>query len=327
MNSFLNKLTVRGTAAIFVLGTTSAMGVYPDKPIRMVVPYAPGGSTDVTARFISSKMTGLIGQTVVVENKPGAATALGAEYVAKSAPDGYTLLMAAGTTLSTNPHLYKKLRYKVEDFAPISGVSKGGFALEVAKNFPINTVADLVAMAKAKPGEVNYAMTGVGSTPHIAGETIAAVLGIKLNAIAFKGAGPAMNDLIGGHVHMHVDGVSTAIAPFKAGQIKVIATMSDERIQTLPGVPTFKELGYPDLVANTWFGLLAPAGTPTDIINKLSESVRKSVAMPDVVERLRASGDDPIAGTPAEFAAFLKRESDRWGAMIRRLGVLMEEPQ
>jgi len=280
MQDHSNGITRRHTLmALVAAGTpwatsTAGANTYPSKPIRIIVPYAAGGFTDIVSRLVAQKMSIKLGQPVVVENKAGGSTIIGAETVAKSAPDGYTLLMAVTTTISTNPFLFKKLPYKPSDFIPVALTGLTPFVLSAHPSVPANTLAELLALEKANPGTLNLATLGTGSSTHLVGEMFNSLAGVKLNMIPYKGAGPALNDLMAGHVQLFFDGIATSAPMFRAGKLKGIAITGDSRSQAAPQVPTFAESGLPEMQAASWYGLLAPARTPQAIIDLLNQATR-----------------------------------------------------
>lgn len=316
---------VMGMLGAAVLPARAQAQRFPVKPITLVVPYAAGGATDVTARRLAEALSRTIGGSVLVENRPGAATTLAASYVALASKDGYTILMAPGTTTSVNPYLYRNLNYKPEDFAPISLVSRQAFAVSVAADFAPRTVQDLVALAKSRPGGLTYGTTGTGSFTNILGEWMGKTLGIKVVEVPYKGTAPASIDLIGGRLDLNIEGISTAIPLAASGKQRVLTVTADERIPQLSGVPTLKESGYGELVAYTNFGLLAPAGTPETVVNTLHAAVVAAVTAPEFTARLAAGGESAITSTsPAQFAAFLRKEYEHWGHIVKPLNIKVD---
>jgi tripartite-type tricarboxylate transporter receptor subunit TctC len=258
-------------------------------------------------------------QSVVVENRPGASTMIGAEQVAKSPADGYTLLLTAELTLVTLPHLYEKIPYDpLRDFAPITGLVSATQALVANPSLPVKTVNDVVTLAKAKPGELTYGSFGIGSTGHLNMEVFQAMTGTRFNHIPYSGAGPAMNDVVGGHVSLMFAALSIVKGSVDAGKLRMIGVGSDRRSGEFPDVPTISESGVPGFEAKSWFGLVAPAGTPPEIIKKINEDVTKVISDPAFARQyLAAQGLVPITGTPEEFAAFIRAETKRWGKVVK----------
>jgi tripartite-type tricarboxylate transporter receptor subunit TctC len=296
-----------------------ALAQYPVKPVRVIVPYSPGGAVDSFARVLTQQLSEHWNQSVVVENRPGASTMIGAEQVAKSPADGYTLLLTAELTLVTLPHLYEKIPYDpLRDFAPITGLVSATQALVANPSLPVKTVNDVVTLAKAKPGELTYGSFGIGSTGHLNMEVFQAMTGTRFNHIPYSGAGPAMNDVVGGHVSLMFAALSIVKGSVGAGKLRMIGVGSDRRSGEFPDVPTISESGVPGFEAKSWFGLVAPAGTPPEIIKKINEDVTKVISDPAFARQyLAAQGLVPITGTPEEFAAFIRAETKRWGKVVK----------
>lgn len=311
-----------------LLGTAFAQDAqtrnFPDKPIRIVVPYAPGGFTDIVSRLIAQKMTAKLRQAVVVENKSGASTILGAEMVAKAPADGYTLLMAVTTTLSTNPLLFKKLPYKTSDFTPIALTGLTPFVLLAHPSVAAATVKELVALEKSKPGSLNVATLGAGASTQLVAEMFTTVTGVKLTAVPYKGAGPALNDLVAGHVQLYFDGIATGAPHVKSGQLKGIGLTGETRSPAAPSLPTFVELGYPEMVAYSWYGLLAPAGTPAAIIDVLNKATNEALQMPDVRARVAADGAQAPIMSPQQFGELIASHTRTWGKIIAPLNIQLD---
>ena len=321
-------LSLAGLAATAQAQTAAAPDAktraFPEKPIRIVVPYAPGGYTDILARLMATKMSEKLGQPVIVENRAGASTIVGAEYVAKSPADGYTLIMAVTTTLSTNQFMFKKLPYKTADFTPIALAGLTPFILVAHPSVPANNVRELVALAKAKPGTLNVATLGVGASTQLVLEMFKSAAGVDVKDIPYKGSGPASTDLLAGHVQLYFDGITTSMPRVRAGQLKALGVTSETRSPAAPSVPTFVELGLPRMVANAWYGLLAPAQTPREIVMLLNAAINKSLADPDIRKRIAQEGAYPAGGTPEEFGVFMKDQLARYAKMIRDAGLKKE---
>ena len=297
---------------------------YPSRPIRIVVPYAPGGFTDIVSRLVAQKVSTTLGQPVIVENKAGASTMLGAEAVARSPADGYTLLMAVTTTLSTNPLLFKKLPYKPTDFTPVALTGLTPFVLMAHPSVSARNVKDLVAIEKAKPGSLNIATLGTGSSTHLVAEMFHSVTGTKLQDVPYKGAALALNDLMAGHVQLYFDAISTSLPYIKSGQLKPIALTAEQRSPVAPQVPTFAELGYPGMVAYSWYGLLAPTGTPTAIVIALNKAVNDALQSPDVRARLAAEGATAPIMNPAQFGQLIETHTKTWAKVIAPLNIQLD---
>ena len=321
--TFLNTCISAGIGAM--LGTHAAFAQnapnYPTRAARIVVGFAPGGGTDVMARFFAQKLSESFGQSFIVENRPGAGSNIGADYVAKSAPDGYTLLMAI-QSLTINVSLYNKLTYDaVKDFAPISTVAATPNCFAVHPSLPVKTVRDLIALAKAKPGEIAYASPGSGTPVHLSMELFRSMAGIKLLHIPYNGAGPATTAVLGGQVPLLPNGLPVTLPHARSGKLRMLAVTSPERSQLAPEVPTVAEAaGLKGYEANIWYGLLAPAGTPAPIINKLNAEVERLLQQREVRERLATLGFEPIRNTPAEFAELIKTDIQKWGKVVRESG-------
>jgi tripartite-type tricarboxylate transporter receptor subunit TctC len=296
---------------------------YPAKPVRFVVPYAAGGATDLIARTIGEKLSSSLGQPFVIDNRPGAATLLGAQLVAKAEPDGYTLLMATSTTLAINASLYSKLPYDpVKDFAPISLVIQHPFVLLVNPGVPAQSVKELVALAKSKPGQLAYASGGSGSFPHLAMAMFQSMTGIDAIHVPYKGSAPALTDLMGGQIAMMFD--NTALNHVKSGKIRALAVTTRQRLSVMPDVPTLQEAGVPGYELAAWQGVIAPAGTPRPVVDRLNAEIVKLLQLPDVQARLTADGGQIITSTPDQFASYIKSEIGRFAKVVKDSGAKVE---
>jgi tripartite-type tricarboxylate transporter receptor subunit TctC len=291
---------------------------YPTKPIRLVVPFTPGGSTDILARAIGQELGKAWGQSVIVDNVPGAGGAIGADKVAKAAPDGYTLLMGHIGTLAVNPSLYSKLPYNpVKDFAPVAWVARVPNVLVVHPSVPAKDVRELVALAKAKPGQLNYGSGGNGSAANLATEYFKLQTGVSMVHIPYKGTAPAVTDLIGGQIQVLFTGAPAVIGHIKSGQLRALAVSSPKRLDALPDLPTVAEAtGIKDFEADQWYGVVAPAGTPREIINKLNAQINAALNTPELKARLASEGAVATPGTPEVFGALIVREIARWKPVI-----------
>jgi len=293
---------------------------YPGKPIHIVVPFAPGGITDILARALGQKLTDTLGQQVVIDNKPGANSQIGAEAVAKAAPDGYTLLVSADTTFAMNPHLYAKLGYDpVKDFAPISGLGISPQALVVHPSVPVKTFAELIDYAKKHPGALNYGTFGPGSSGHLNIVLLEMLTGAKFTAVHYKGANPAITDVLGGHIQMIIVSIGLVRKHFEAGTLKLMGFGSTARLAEFPDVPTIAE-SLPGYEAGAWYGLVAPKGTPRDIVDKLNAAISKILSTPDAKKLMLSAGVVVDTSTPEEFGALLQSELDRWGKVVKETG-------
>ena len=295
---------------------------YPSKPIRFIVSFPPGGSADLISRAIAPRMSERLGQPVVVENRAGAGGMIGVDAVAKSAPDGTTIGLAAAGALTTNIHIYPSMPFHPEkDLAPISMLAMIPFFLVAHPSQPA-TLKEVIAQARS--GNLAYGHGGQGSTMHLAGELLNMMAQIKLQAVPYKGSGPVSADVLGGQVPLGVVDVPSAIANVKAGKMRALAVTSKQRISAAPEVPTFQEAGLPGYEAVGWFGAVAPANTPKDIINRLNTEIRSALAAPDVTERALTAGAEPHATSPEEFAAYIREETKKWGEVVRAAGIKLQ---
>jgi len=298
---------------------------YPVKPVRLVVTYTAGGPADIAARALAQKLAEMWGQQVVVDNRAGAGGIIGTELVAKAAPDGYTLLHGTAAGLIINPLLVKKLPYDTfRDFAPVSMVVIVPQLLVTHPALPATTLKELIALAKARPGALNYASVGIGSPNHLGMELLKSMAGIDMVHVPYKGATPAMADLIAGQVQLAFNGMASVLPQIASGKMKAIAIGSARRSPAAPDVPTVAEAGLPGFEYVAWNGNFAPAGTPAALVNRLSADIRKALAAPDVVQRLASLGSEPGGNTPAEFAAYVKADHARWARVVQAVGLKAE---
>ncbi len=294
---------------------------YPTRPIRFVVPFAPGGPTDILARAVGQKLTEAFGQTIVIENRGGAGGNIGAELVARSPADGYTMLMGATSTHAINPSLYHKLGFDpVKDFVPVSLVANTPSLLAVHPALPVRTIKDLIALAKARPGQLTYASAGNGSSNHLAGVLLSMMAGIDLVHVPYKGSGPALVDVISGQVPMMFNNTASVMPHVTAGKLRAVALASLERSALLPDIPTVAESGLPGFEVRSWHGVFVPAGTPRDVVNRLSTEIVRAVRAADVKSRLNAQGVELVGSSPEEFAEFVKKELAKWAKVVRQSG-------
>jgi tripartite-type tricarboxylate transporter receptor subunit TctC len=297
---------------------------YPVKPVRLVVPFAPGGGTDIIARLLAQQLGDALGQPVVADNRGGAGSTLGTEIVAKAPADGYTLLLG-NISLAFNAELYKKLSYSaIRDLAPISLVAVQPNIIVIHPSLPAKTVKEFIAVARANPGKYTYASAGTGSGTHLAGELLKMLAGIDLVHVPYKGTGPALNDLIGGQVQMMVSTFASALPHTKSGRLRALAVTSAKRSGAAPDVPTLIEAGVPDFEYSTWYGLLAPAGTRRDIVDKLNAAVLKVVARDELKQRFEGQGVEALSSSPAEFSKYLASETQKWGKVVKATGARPE---
>ena len=304
----------------------SAASSYPNKPIRFVVPYPPGGTTDIVARGIGIKLAERFGQPVVIENRGGANTIIGAEAVAKSAPDGYTLLLTTATTMSITPQVNPNLPYDpVKDFAPITSAVNVPFMIAAHPSLPANSMPELIALAKAKPGTLTYSTPGATSSNHLAGALLESMAGIKLLHVPYKGSGPATTAALAGEVDMVITGIATVTPYWKAGKLKILAIGADKRHPSWPEIPSTGEAGLHGYSAGTWFGVVTRAGTPRAIIDKLNREIVAALSGSELNERLTAIGFDVFTGTPEDFARFLQNDMARAAKVIKAAGIKVTE--
>jgi tripartite-type tricarboxylate transporter receptor subunit TctC len=318
-------LTRTLAAALFALAAPAFAQPWPAKPVTFIVPFAPGGGTDITARTIAARLTAKWGQSVMVENRGGAGGILGADAVARAKPDGYTLLVANVGITSINPALYTRLPYNPDTaFTPVSLVCELPFVLMASPSFPPNSIKELVAYARAKPGAVTFASSGSGGSPHLTAEIFQAATGTRMTHIPYKGGGPAMIDLMSGQVNLLFASVLEGSGHIKAGKLKGLAVSHAKRNPAIPDVPTLAEAGVKDADSGSWIALLAPAGTPATIIDKLNSGINEAVSVPDVRDRLIAQGAVPQASTPKELQALIDADLRRYGRIIREQGLKAE---
>jgi tripartite-type tricarboxylate transporter receptor subunit TctC len=315
----LNRL-LAATALTFALPWSrpaSAQETWPSKPVRLVVPFAPGGSTDVIARMMAQRLGELWGQTVVVDNRSGAGGNLGADIVAKSPADGYTLLFASGS-ITINPQLYRHMPFDTKkDLVPVTNVASGPMLIVVPDDSPAKTLKDLIAMAKAKPGSINFGSAGVGSQVHLAGENFANAAGVDITHVPYKGEAPAYTDLMGHQTQMMVGNFAAASALLGKGRLRALAVTGKERSPLLPDVPTAAESGLPGFENTGWFGVLAPAGTPRAVIDKVHRDCAQTLAATDTKARLYVQGMTPVGNSPAEFGKQMDEESQHWAMVVK----------
>ena len=304
-------------------GPVPAQG-YPSKPIRLVVGFTPGGGTDINARLLAAKLPELLGQPVFVENRPGAATNIASEHVAKSAPDGYTVLVCT-SAVAINMALYKELTYDtLRDFAPVSLFSEAPNILVVHNGVPARTAGELIELARAKPGTLNYSSAGSGTTQHMSGELLKLRTGTSIVHVPFKGTAPSLTALIAGDVDMTFANIPAILQHVKAGRLRPLASSGERRSELMPEVPTLQEVGLTDAAVSVWYGVLAPAATPRDIVGALADAVMKTARSPDIKQRLLDQGAEPVGSTPEEFGKLLREEVARWNEVVARSGMRVD---
>lgn len=313
-------------AALLALVATAAMAqTYPVKPIRLVVPFPPGGGTDIFARVIANKLTETLKWVVVVDNKPGAGGNIGVDFAAKAPPDGYTVVLGQTSNLAINPTLYANLPYDpLKDLIPVVGIASAPVVLVVAANSPYKSLNDIVLAAKARPGFLTFASPGNGTVSHLAGERLQRVAGIKFSHVPYKGSSQAVADVISGNVELFMASVPSAIAQLNGGKLRAIAVTSKKRVAELPRVPTVAESGYLDFEASTWYGLLVPSGTPSAIVERLNGEVNHVLEIPEVRAHIAAEGAESLGGSPEQFASLLRSEHAIWGRVVRESGAKVD---
>jgi tripartite-type tricarboxylate transporter receptor subunit TctC len=322
MRRILSALLV---AAATGLGLAPAAAEYPARPVSLIVAFTPGGPSDVLARILGKKLEQLLGQPIVIENKPGAGGNIAAELTARAAPDGYTLLMGNNSILATNASLYKKVGYDAEkDFAPISLIGSQANILVVNPALPVKSMAELIALAKAKPGQLNFASSGHGAAAHLAGELFKTRAQIEIVHVAYKGAAPALQDVIAGHVQMMFATAASVVGHVKDGLVRPLAVTTLTRSAVLPDIPTVAELGLAGFDATTWHGLVAPAGTPKDVIETLHRATITALNDPETRKALIGLGVDVAGSSPAEFSAYIKSEIPKWSAVVQAAGAKLD---
>ena len=307
--------------ALFSCTCCAAAGNYPSKPVRLILPFPPGGGTDTLARIVGQKLGEDLGQTIVMDNRPGAGANIGADIAAHSPPDGYTLLVG-NIAHTINVTLYRKLSYNfVQDFAPITRLAATPNILVVHPSVPAKSVQELIALAKSRPGQLNYASSGSGSSSHLAGELFKNMTGVDLVQIPYKGGGPAVTSLIAGEAEVGFTTAPSVLQHVKAGRLRALAVTSAKRSAAAPDLPTIAESGVPGYDANTWYGVLAPRGTPAAIIARLHDALVKIMQAPDILSRIAVHGYEPETDTPKEFAVYIKSEIAKWGKVVKAAGI------
>ena len=296
---------------------------FPNRPIRIVVPLAPGGTSDLLPRMIGEKLTLRWGQPVIIENKPGGALHLGTEAVARSAPDGYTLLLAPQGPLVLSPSLYRKLSYDPSAFVPVTVLARLPYVFVANPNVPVSNIAELIAFAKANPDKLNFGTPGTGSAQHLAVEWFKILTGVRLTHVPYRGTAPAIADLLAGHVQLMFDNAANALPQVREGKLRALAIGAPPRIAELPNVPAMAEL-FPGFLASSWFSLVAPPKTPSDVVTKLSQAIAEALRMPEVAKRLQGLGATPGGEAPEQTTTFLREETERWRKVIIDAGIRLD---
>lgn len=322
---FIRHLAVTWVAAAVIATTANAQDNCPNKTIRLIVPFAAGGVTDSSARAIVEKLGARLGQSVIVDNRPGASGNIGTDAVAKAAPDGCTLLLGFDGTLAINPHVFQKLPFDpLRDFEPITKLGDATLILVAHPSVPANTLQELIALGRSRPDLLSYGTSGTGGTPHLAGELLQQRTGMQMKHVPYKGGGQAIVDVLGGHVPLVYTAVASAQQHVKSGKLKAIAVSSEKRSVSLPDVPTFVESGLPGFVVDSWVGILAPARTPRPIIKRLQREIAAVLATPEIRDRYVTLGIEPVGNTPERFAAQLRADYERWERVVRQAGIRVE---
>lgn len=311
-------------AALFAAALPSFAQNWPNRTVKIVVPFPAGGPTDVLTRVLAEKLGGQLGQPVVVENKPGAGGSIGADFVAKSPGDGYTLVMATTSTHSIGPNMGKLAYDPVKDFTPIVWVGNATNILVVSNNVPVSNVQELIALAKKDPGKLNYATSGIGTISHLTSELFASMAGVKLTHVPYKGTQQSIPDMMSGQVAILFDNVMTAQPNIKAGKVKGIAISSSTRSPLVPDLPTVAESGLPGFQSLVWFGLLGPANTPKAVVDRVNAEMNKALQLPDIQARFTQMGFEPAGGTATDFAQAIQRDAQKWSKVIKDAGVKAE---
>jgi tripartite-type tricarboxylate transporter receptor subunit TctC len=318
-------LMMRWSFLLLVCVSLAHAQPYPSKPARIVVGFTAGGPSDIVARIVAQQLTERMGQSFVVENRAGATGTIGAEIVAKSPPDGYSLYLASQTTHAVAPYMYSKIPYDpIKDFATVVRVAHNPLLMVVNPSFPVTSITELIALARARPGQINFATGGIGSSPHMSMELFKSMTRIDMVPVHYKGDGAAIIDVVGGQVPMLTSSMSALMPYVKSGKMRGIAVTSMKRSAVAPEFPTIAESGLPGFEVITWFGILAPAATPKEIVNRLNSEIVASVAQPNVREQFTKMGFEIVANTPEQYAVFLKEENVKWGKVVKDLGLRAE---
>jgi tripartite-type tricarboxylate transporter receptor subunit TctC len=318
MNPWIGQVRLALLAAALALPAHAQN--YPNRPVRVIVPLAPGGGMDTVARGLGQKLGDTLGQSFVVDNRPGAGSQIGLEILTASAPDGYTLMMISATTV-VHPILYKSRFDIVRDFAPVTQVTSQGYVLVVNSSIPVKSVAEFVQYLRANPGKLNYSSSGIGSLIHMSGELFQIATGTRMTHVPFKGMGAAYSDLIGGQVPVSFPTIISSMGHVKAGRLRALAVTTPKRAAAMPDMPTFEEAGVKGVVVVNWYGLIAPKGTPKTIIERIATETAKAMQSPDMMARLVAEGSESVRSSPQEFAAHLRAETELWTRVIKQAGI------
>jgi tripartite-type tricarboxylate transporter receptor subunit TctC len=319
------RVTVTGMLAVGASLAYAQSAVYPNKPVRWVVPFPPGGSADIMGRMIGQDLAKALGQQVVIENRAGASAIVGSEYVAKSAADGYTLLQANVSQMTIHPSLYPRLPYDpLKDFAPVTVLGIVTSVMVTTPSLPVASVRDLVALAKKRPGQLNFTSSGAGSSTHLTGELLKQRAGIAMTHINYKGSGPALTDVMAGFVEIMFENLPSALPFINANKLKVLAVTGKDRSPVLKSVPTLAESGFPGFDMVSWQALVAPAGTPKGVVDRLNTEVAKVLKTPEMKEKMTGLGTDVVANSPEQFAQYLREETAKWSKIVKDAGIKLE---
>ncbi len=325
MNAFVRSAILMLAVVLGAAAGNAAAQAWPNKPIKYIVPFAPGGTTDILARTISEKLSVALGQPVVVENKPGAGGGVGADFTAKAAPDGYTIMGGTISTHAINASLYSNLPYDpVKDFVAITLIARVPNMLVINPSIPAKNVSELIALIKANPGKYTFASSGNGTSQHLSGELFKSMAGVDMQHIPYKGSPPALQDVVGGQVSMTFDNITTALPLAKAGKLRALAVTTAKRSAAAPDVPTLAESGLPGFEVGSWQGVFAPAGTPPEIVRRLNTEIVKIINMPEVREKLTALGAEPVGDTSEQFGAYVKTEVAKWSDVVKKSGAKVD---
>jgi tripartite-type tricarboxylate transporter receptor subunit TctC len=315
---------IRSLLTVGLMGLATPVAIaqeYPTKPITLIVPFAPGGSSDLISRLLGQKLTEAFKQQVIVDNRGGGAGFVGMQAAARAAPDGYTLILGHIGTLAVNPAMFAKMPYKVDEFAPVTLVATVPNVLVVSPALPAKTFQEFIKLAKEKPGTLNYGSAGIGSAGHLAMEYLKQKTGIEMSHVPYKGTGPMITDLLSGQTQATFTGAPPLMPHIKADKLRPLAVGSAKRLETLPDVPSVAEQDYPGFETSQWYGILAPAKTPAPIVQKLAAEIHRALQNPEVIERFQHDGSIPTASTPEEFAAFIEKEAKLWGDIVKAAGI------
>jgi len=322
------RSTITFVAALLsalTLSTVHAQTAYPNRPLRVIVPFTAGGPTDVATRTIAPRLSEYLGQPIIIENRGGAGGATGTEAVVKSAPDGYTLLHGTIGGLAVSPTLNPKLGYNtLRDLAPVSQTVNVAYIVTLHPSVPAKSVKELIALAKARPGKLNYGTGGAGTGPHLAGELLNMMAGVSIVHVAYKGTGPALTALLSGEIDLTFDNLLIVLPQIKAGRVRPIAATGSQRSKLMPELPTVAESGFPEFSASGWYGVMAPVATPRDIVAKLNAEITRTLRSPDVSDRLNSMAAEPAPGSPEQFGTFIRSEIDKWAKIVRAANIKAE---